>query len=93
MKHVDSVGIRELKARLSHHLRRVRAGLRVTVTERGRPIATIAPVQSSPAAEWATALVAEGRAAWSGGKPGGRRPLVEVASRRTVSQAVLEDRR
>jgi len=93
MRHADSVGIRELKARLSHHLRRVRAGQRVTVTERGRPIATIAPIRTSPAAEWATGLVAEGRAAWSGGKPAGCRPLVQVAPGRTVSEAVLEDRR
>jgi len=93
MRHGDSVGIRELKARLSHHLDRVRAGRRVTVTERSRPIATIAPVEAPAMAEWARALVSQGRAAWSGGKPGGCRPLVEIAPGRTVSGAVLEERR
>ena len=42
---MQTVGVRELKNRLSHHLKRVRAGARLTVTERGKPIATLAPVQ------------------------------------------------
>jgi len=88
---MDTVGIRELKARLSHHLERVRAGQRVTVTQRGRAIATIEPVEAAPA-EWARTLVAEGGATWNGGKPIGCSPLVKLSSTRTVSQAILEDR-
>jgi prevent-host-death family protein len=38
------VGVRELKARLSEHLERVRDGEVVTVTSRGRRIAQIVPV-------------------------------------------------
>jgi prevent-host-death family protein len=36
--------ISELKARLSEHLARVKAGEEVVVTERGRPIAKIIPL-------------------------------------------------
>ena len=39
-----SVGVRELKAKLSEYLRRVEAGEVITVTEHGRPKAIISPV-------------------------------------------------
>ena len=38
------VSVSELKARLSEHLRRVKAGEEVLVTERGRTVAVLAPV-------------------------------------------------
>jgi prevent-host-death family protein len=41
--YVETVGIRELKAHPSRHLKRVRSGVHLLVTERGRPIATISP--------------------------------------------------
>jgi hypothetical protein len=34
-----------------------------------------------------------GRAVWSGGKPGGTKPLVRTKGQKTVSDAVIEDRR
>jgi len=90
---MDTVGIRELKAHLSRHLKRVRSGTRLLVTERGRAIATIDPVDAPAPVEWAHALVATGRARWSGGKPEGCRQPVGITDGRTVSAAVLEDRR
>ncbi|MGW4773625.1 type II toxin-antitoxin system Phd/YefM family antitoxin [Nocardia sp. NPDC004278] len=39
------VGIRELRANLSRHLAEVRTGHTVTVTDHGRPIARIVPVE------------------------------------------------
>ncbi len=89
---MDSVGIRELKAHLSRHLKRVRSGVRLTVTERGRSIATISPVDAPADVTWAHRLVAEGRAHWGGGKPTGSPQLVRVKGRGTVSDAVLKDR-
>lgn len=89
---MDSVGIRELKAHLSRHLKRVRSGARLMVTERGHSIATISPVETPADVAWAHRLVAEGRARWSGGKPVGSRRPIRVEGRRTVSAAVLEDR-
>jgi prevent-host-death family protein len=38
------VGVRELKARFSAYLRRAAGGELITVTQRGRPIATLGPV-------------------------------------------------
>ncbi len=90
---MDTVGIRELKAHLSRHLRRVRSGTRLVVTERGRAIASINPVDTPSDVEWAHALVAAGRAQWSGVKPEGLTPRARVTARKTVSEAVLEDRR
>ena len=39
-----AVGVREFKTRLGSYLRQVRAGRILTITDRGRPVATIAPV-------------------------------------------------
>lgn len=38
------VAVRELKAQLSAYLRRAAAGEVITVTDRGRPVATLGPV-------------------------------------------------
>ena len=89
---METVGIRELKAHLSQHLKRVRSGARLMVTERGRSIATISPVDTPADVVWAHRLVAAGRAHWSGGKPVGSLRPVRVAGGRPVSDAVLEDR-
>jgi prevent-host-death family protein len=90
---MNTVGIRELKANLSRHLRRVRSGARLVVTERGRAIASIQPVETPDDVEWALALVASGRARWAGGKPDGATLPVRQKEGKTVSDAVLEDRR
>jgi prevent-host-death family protein len=90
---MNTVGIRELKTHLSRHLARVRSGARLIVTEHGREIATIDPIETPNRVEWARAMVAAGRAQWGGGKPQGCRPPVAATGGRTVSAAVLEDRR
>jgi prevent-host-death family protein len=90
---METVGIRELKANLSRHLKKVRSGRRLTVTERGHAIATIGPVETRADLDWLHELVAEGRAHWGGGKPSGSRNPPVVAAGKTVSAAVLEDRR
>ena len=89
---MNEVGIRDLKNRLSHHLKRVRAGARLTVTERGKPIATLAPVEHHDDLAWLHKMVAEGRAHWSGGKPQGARKPARLKGS-PMSDAVLEDRR
>jgi antitoxin (DNA-binding transcriptional repressor) of toxin-antitoxin stability system len=91
-----AVGIRELKTHLSRHLKDVGAGASLAVTERGRIIATIHPAgggAGAPELEWAGRLVAEGKAAWSGGKPRGVAGSTRPTSKTSVSRAVLEDRR
>jgi prevent-host-death family protein len=93
---VETVGIRELKAHLSRHLRRVRDGSRLVVTDRGQQIATIAPVETPDAAAeiaWARRLVAERLASWSGGKPRGAGRRLALSAGNTVASTILDDRR
>ena len=90
---MDTVGIRELKAHLSRHLKRVRSGSRLLVTERGRVIASIDPVETPHGLEWACALVSAGRAQWGGGKPEGCPRPVSTTGGQTVSAVLLEERR
>jgi prevent-host-death family protein len=54
---VTAVGIRELRDGLSRHLADVRAGRTVTVTDHGRPIARIVPVDQPDLLQ---ELIAEG---------------------------------
>jgi prevent-host-death family protein len=89
---METVGVRELKTHLSRHLKRVRAGARLLVTERGRSIATISPVETPLDVDWAHQLVAEGQAHWGGGKPTGAKRPARLSSR-AASSIVLEDRR
>ncbi|HET8546934.1 MAG TPA: hypothetical protein VFL57_02980, partial [Bryobacteraceae bacterium] len=71
---------------------RVRSGIRLAVTERGRTIAMISPAEPQPNVDWAHQLVADGLAHWNGGKPAGaaRPPRL---SRKTAASVVLENRR
>ena len=86
------VGIRDLKAHLSEYLKRVEAGEHLTVAHRGRPIATLSPAASPPHIGWAHAMIADGRARWSGGKPRGLKPRLKSRGK-PASRMVLEDRR
>jgi len=89
---MTTVGVRELKNRLSYHLKRVRQGQQVLITERGRPVAMLAPVDQPAVPEGILRMIREGRASWSGGKPrGARRPI--HAPKANLTQAVLDGRR
>jgi prevent-host-death family protein len=44
---MTTVGVAELKARLSHYLRRVRGGRTLTVVDRSTPVARLVPYDSS----------------------------------------------
>lgn len=89
---METIGIRELKAKLSHHLKRVRDGATLVVTDRGREVATIAPVRPHADTAWAWKMVQEGRAHWNGGKPVGCSRRVRLKGGATISDAVIEDR-
>lgn len=59
----ERVPIGRLKARLSEYLRRTRAGEVVIVTDRGRPVARLAPLEGEVAVEGRAAkLVRDGLA-------------------------------
>ena len=84
-----SVGIKELKEKLSAYLDNVRDGERIVVTDRGKEIALLIPVTNERRA--VNDLVASGRATWSGGKPTGAKG--NRIKGKTLSKTVLEDRR
>lgn len=89
---MPAVGIRELKNRLSQYLKRVRAGERLVVTERGKPVAIISSPSVTRADRRIEAMLREGVARWEGGKPRGARrpPRIKGPS---VARAVIEGRR
>jgi prevent-host-death family protein len=88
---MTTVGIRELKSQLSRYLKRVRAGERLLVTERGEPVAVISPPAASTAERRIEAMLRLGVAHWAGGKPRGARRPPKVKGR-AVAAAVIEDR-
>jgi prevent-host-death family protein len=88
---MPAVGIRELKSGLSKYLKRVAHGERITVTERGRPVAVLVPIEE-PSAALVQAMIAAGTARWSGGKPRGSARPARLRSGPSVAQAITEDR-
>lgn len=87
-----TVGIREFKHRLSHFLRRVADGERITVTDRGRPVAVLVKPDESDEVSRAWAMVRAGLASWNGGTPRGSSRPVKIKGR-PISETMLEDRR
>jgi prevent-host-death family protein len=85
------IGVRELKAHLSEYLKRVQTGERLTITDRGRAIALLTPVETVASLGWAHTMVAEGRARWGGGKPLGLRP--RIPSRGPLASHMVSDDR
>lgn len=55
---MTEVGVRDLKDRLSEHLRAVKAGEEVVVTEHGRPVARLVRYSQLPA--WLETMAAQG---------------------------------
>lgn len=88
---MTTVGVRELKNRLSHYLDLARNGEPIKVTARGEEIAVILPAARSRNEEVIWQMVREGRATWSGGKPKGASKLIEGRGK-PLSEIVLEDR-
>jgi prevent-host-death family protein len=89
---MEIVGIRELKRNLSEYLRSVKAGKKVIITDRKKEIAVIVPFSKVDDQGKILQLVREGVADWSGDKPRGMSARIRSKGK-TVSEAVLEDRR
>jgi prevent-host-death family protein len=85
----DRVGVRELRQSLSRYLRRVRAGERLIVTERGRPLAVLMPW--SEEGDVLDGLIASGRARRGTGGLAAIAPLERPVSR-AGSRALAEQR-
>jgi prevent-host-death family protein len=84
-----SVGIKELKAKLSSYVDLVQKGDEIVVTEHGKEVAMVIPF--SPERRLVSKLMKSGKASWSGGKPEG---LTDIRARGgSISNTVLEERR
>ena len=86
-----TVGVRELKAQLSHYLRQVAAGHTIVITDRGQPIGQIVPPNTS-AEDHVRLLVAAGLVAWIGQPLEPTPPTATSQGDTTVADLLLEDR-
>lgn len=86
-----TVGIRDLKTRLSAYIRQVKEGNTVVILERGVPVGRIVPLGPSVEAR-AQELIEAGLVAWSGQKLGQVAPLARARGQRTVADLLLEAR-
>jgi len=85
------VGIRELKARLSEYLRRVKAGESIVVTEHGASIGRIIPILPT-VEDHLHAMISAGLVEWNGRKLPAYRPQALNRGDRLLSDLVVEDR-
>jgi prevent-host-death family protein len=86
-----TVGIRELKARLSIYMQQIKAGETLVITERGKPIGRIVPLRPSVEGR-VQELARAGVAAWSGRRLVPLAPVARAQDRQTVADLLLEDR-
>ncbi len=88
-----TVGVRELKNRLTEYLRRTKQGEEVVVTERGRPVALLRPIETGrQPASLEARLAAEGFLTLPTRKRLRRIRRVKVGGT-PISKMILEDRR
>src|SRR6266851_1407832 len=98
MKGQPTVGVRDLRARLSAYLRSVSNGATITIRDRrrrpvARLVARLVPAAKSPESELLDRLADEGLLRRGVGKPGQSQPVKSRRARRLVSDIVVEDRR
>ena len=91
---MEGVSVRDLKNQLSGYLRRVQAGQRFVVTDRGRAIAELSPLRGEDLSidERLAQMAEAGEITLPKGKGLQRFRPVPVRGR-PVSQTLLEDRR
>jgi prevent-host-death family protein len=84
-----TVGIKELKAKLSSYVEKVSAGEEVVVTDHGREVALLVPI--SRGREAVQVLMDSGKVHWSGGKPKGAAGT--RIKGKPLADTVIEERR
>ena len=89
-----TVGIRELKAQLSAYVQRVKAGDTVVITERGKAVGRIVPIEPAQPSveERLQAMIRDGIVEWDGRKLEPRVPVTEARGPYTVADLLIEDR-
>ena len=86
-----SVGIRELKSKLSECVREVKRGATIVVTEHGRRVARLVP-ETESLHERLESLKSAGTLLWSGRRLGATKPGVRLRGKRTVAEILDENR-
>ena len=86
-----AVGIRDQKAQLSSYMKRVKAGDTVIITERGKAVGRIVPVEQSVEARLQV-MIQEGLAEWDGRMLEPRAPVAEARGDYMVADLLLENR-
>ena len=87
-----TVGVRELKNKMSEYLRRMKSGEIIVITERGKPIGQLGPMHKT-LEDRMRALAASGFLEWSGKKLKPHKPSIINTSDRQISDLIVEDRR
>ena len=85
------VEIRDLKAQLNKYIQQVKAGETVIITEQGKPIGRIMPIESSTEIKLKE-LEQTGVLAWSGSKLPLAAPVAQTCGDKTMAEMLLEDR-
>ncbi len=86
-----TVGVRELKAELSYYLRQVKAGHVVIITEHGKPVGRLMPLDDTASARL-KALVQAGIGEWNGEPLAALEPVVDWPGGLSLAELVMQDR-
>jgi prevent-host-death family protein len=86
-----TIGIREFKEQLSGHIREVKKGSTLVITERGKPVARLMPMAADLDAKLQQ-MLDSGLASWNGQKPPSEGFRASVKGPKTVAELLLEDR-
>ena len=87
----QTIGIRQLKEQLSGHIREVKKGATLVITDHGEPVARLVPVSKGPEDRFQQ-LIDSGMVSWSGEDLLPEVPRVPVQGPKTVAELLLEDR-
>lgn len=86
-----TVGVRDLKARLSEYLREVKDGQTILITEHGKAVGRILPVEPS-IEERILNLLQAGQVEWNGQKLAALEPVVTNRSGHQIAELLVEMR-
>lgn len=86
-----TVGVRELKARLSEYLREIKAGNTIIITEHGRPVGRLVP-SVQPLAERVEAMRRAGLLVWNGKTLPASKPVAVLRHQQTLADLISEGR-
>jgi prevent-host-death family protein len=88
----QTVGVRELKARLSEYLRQVKKGKSVVITEHGKPVGRLVPAGES-LDQRMKAMIDAGLAEWNGKPLPPAKPVARLRGGKSIADMIIEDRR